>query len=157
MSVHKTSNKDPKGGKRPTAHKSLRVVEDKPFERFEDHEWYKFKLKEYEIFSGKFGECVRLKWKCLNGLTQSGESAVGLSCSTMMSATCSPSTKLYEFLTVLRAGKEPKVGEEVDISAYYGLKVMGFIEDKKEKGKKTAEENCFQNVTKIKALKKKVE
>lgn len=151
MSINKVKDRGPKP---KGVHRPLTVEEDKPFERFEDHEWYKFKFINYEIFKGAFGECVRLQFRCLNGLTQSGQKAFKMKISSLMSAQCMPSSKLYEFVTVLNGGKEPGIGEEVDLSAFYGTKVMGFVEDKKEKGKKTAEENCFQNVTKIKALKK---
>lgn len=118
--------------------------------RFEDKSWYKAKFEEFVFGEGKYGEIVTLKFKIIAGELEDGEDAKGKNCTALVSPEVSPNSKLGKVITALR-GKPLEVGDEVDLSAYFGKKIEVFIVDKGERPDGTS----YQNVTDVRPIKKK--
>lgn len=129
---------------------TFRVEKDKPFPLFEDKEWYPGKFIGHEMKDGMYGMSVILKFKALGGEMTDGESAVGREVQSMMTATLAPKQRFYSFVRVL-AGTELEEDEVIDLKAYYGKRIMMFIENRPKKGT----DKVFSNVTAIRERKAK--
>jgi len=151
--VTKTSSKKKttkkKGKVKLTA---LRAQEDEERDFLEPDEWYLGEFEDCEQDEGQYGPYLRFKFRILNGQTESGKSAKGENITTILDATLSPSKKLWSWLKVMLK-KEPKVGEDFDITSFYGERYRILVKDKKKK-KGDDSGNRFQFIDTIKKRRK---
>lgn len=133
----------------------FKVQKAPKFVAFCDHEWYIGKFTKHDIGKGVYGDYVKLQFTILKGEMEDGSDAKGKQCSAMMNAEINPKSKLFEFVQVFEDGRELELDEVIDLSSYYGKVVKVFIEDRKKKG--DDDDKRFQNITKIRNLKKKQE
>lgn len=145
--VAKRRKKRKKGKK-----KVITMSEDKEFPRLESHEWYKARLDDVVFKDGRYGEIVLLNFEILSGETEEGGDANGLKTSFLSSADLSPSSKLYPVVQVFEGGREIDMDEQIDLEAYIGKKVEAFVQDSEPK---KGSDEIYQNVTKIRNLKRK--
>jgi hypothetical protein len=133
---------------------SALIAEDDPeIDYVETDEWYKAEFEDAEIGKGNFGPYIKLKFRLLEGQKESGESAKGVIITRLMDAVFSPSKPLWAWVKVFLE-REPKIGEKLNLTAFYGNRYRAFVTDKK---KKKGEESGkrYQIIEKIKGLKKK--
>lgn len=132
---------------------SIKVQKDAPIKRVEPDEWYKAEFTKAEIDQGKYGPWIKMTFKLLSGQTEEGQDARGLTINAMMDATISPSKPLWKIVAAM-LGREPKIEEDVDLTAFYGERFRVFVSDKVPK-KGATNQKIYQNVVTIKKLKKK--
>jgi hypothetical protein len=129
---------------------SLVASKDKERKYFEPDEWYKAEFEKAETGKGQFGPWIKFTFRVLDGVTESGESAKGLTATEMMNAELTPSQKLWKWIKVF-FDKEPEVGKNYDITTFYGERFRILIKDKESKKKDAAR---YQRIDAIKRLKK---
>lgn len=149
---NKPANRNPvkKGGASGSG--TLRMQKDQEWSPLLDKEWYKMKFTEHEIRQGNFGDYILLKFKILSGFDEEGKEATGRIASGMLNAILSPKSPLYRLVKACNGGKELDIDDEVDLSAFYGKIIKGFVENKKKRDK---EGRISQNVVDFRAIPKK--
>lgn len=83
---------------------------------------YPAKFVEAEGIENDFGPGVRLTWEVLQGDHQ------GAKTTRIVSQKLGPKTNLFKFVSAL-AGRKPEAGEEIDLTAFYGLSGMVIVGD----------------------------
>lgn len=115
---------------------SLLATEGEPRKYVEPDEWYKATLEKAEPGTGNYGPYIKFFFKLLDGqLENSSESAKGVQMQTIIDASLSPGKRLWEWLKVM-INEEPKVGENYDLTTFYGEKFRILIRDKKKNANK---------------------
>ena len=132
---------------------SLKVQKDAPMRRAEPDEWYKAEFTKAELGKGNFGPYIKMTFKLLSGQTEDGQDARGLTINALTDAVISPSRPLWKFAAAM-LGREPKIEEDLDLTAFYGEKFRVFVTDRVPK-KGATNQKVYQHVTTIKRLKKK--
>lgn len=135
---------------------SMKVIEDEPIDFLEPDEWYLAELESAERNEGQFGPYIKFLFKVLSGELENGKSAKGKKISRILDANLSPSKPLGMWAKVF-LGRDLKVGEDINITSYFGEKFRILVKDKKPgKGQKaTSDGKRYQLVDTIKRPKKK--
>lgn len=132
---------------------SIPVEQKEERKRVEPDEWYIARFEKAEMNpAGKFGPYIRLFFKLLSGETTEGKEAKGMQVTRIVDAKLNPASPLWAFAKGL-SGAEPKVGENFDISAYFGQKYRVLVVDRKPK-KGAESDEIYQEVKSVKAYKK---
>lgn len=127
---------------------ALLVQKDQEYKYVEPDEWYVAKFLEAESRQGKYGPYIRFVFELLNGEFEDGTSARGHRISSIHDAIIAPSKKLYKWVSVM-LGREPKLDESFDLTAYYGEKFRVLVRDRpKKKGEDDGKR--YQQVDSIK-------
>lgn len=145
------ADKELKKSKMPSL-SNLKGQKEKPRLYAESDEWYMAEFEEAEMKKGQYGPYTILKFKLLNGKTETGESAKGMKINVMMDATVAPGTQLHDFLSIMK-GHPIKENESVNVTSFYGNKYRAFVTDKKKKKGQT-DGPRYQTIKKIKRRKK---
>jgi len=133
---------------------NLLATEGEPRKYVEPDEWYKATFEKAEPGTGNYGPYIKFFFKILDGnIENSSESAKGITMTTIIDANLSPGRKMWDWLKVM-VGEEPKIGQNYDLTAYYGDKFRILIRDKKKKPDSTTR---YQFIDGIKRPKPKSE
>jgi hypothetical protein len=97
----------------------------------QDRAWYPARYEDAVTSPGKFGDTVRLNFVVLGGELEDGESAKGAKASTFTGSELTPNSKLMNLLRGLAGDDGFEIGDEVDLTAWYGQKFDVFVENKK--------------------------
>lgn len=150
MAKKRKKDKGTKKGKRVKPSK-IPVTKRPPPPFVESHEWYKAKFEAAEVREGLYGDYLLLKFELLDGYKEnSEESAKGLKTNAFANLPVYPDSPQYEFLSAI-VGEEFDIGDDIDLTPFYGDKYKVFIEDAKKKKKDGSKK---QSISKIKVFKK---
>jgi len=130
---------------------SIPAVEDEEFDFLEENEWYPVEFVDAETNMGNYGPYLLLKFVILKGETEGGKNAKGREVTRILNAVLSPSQALWPFAKVF-LGREPKIGESIDLTAYYGERYRGLVKFRKQKKGETKK---YQTIDAIKKMKSK--
>jgi hypothetical protein len=124
-------------------------VEDGPaFAPFADGEWYPAKLNGAEIREGQYGEYILIKYDILGGFLDDGETeAKGRSGIQFCNDQCYPGSKLWLAIKGL-SGSDPEEGDDIDLTAYYGVNCEVHFENTVGKDK-----SINSNINKVRVAK----
>jgi hypothetical protein len=128
----------------------LKAEKEAPRVFVESDEWYKAELEKAESRAGNFGPYIQFTFRLLTGVKEgSQESAKGTRISRIMDATLAPNKPLWDWATVM-LGKELKVDDNFNLTAYLGEKFRVLVSDKQQK--KGSDGKRYQEVRKIKRI-----
>ena len=84
---------------------------------------YAAKFVEAEGIENDFGPGVRLTWEVLQGDHR------GAKTTRIVSQKLGPKTNLFKFVSALAGGRKPEAGDEIDLTAFYGVSGMLIVAD----------------------------
>jgi hypothetical protein len=116
--------------------KRIVVIKERPRQLPESHEWYPSVFQAAKIIEAKFGPMAALEFKLTGGKFTGGESAKGYIAKAFVGLELTPTSKLMSYVTVMNGGNPIDIGDEIDLTAYYGEKFDVFIELKERPDRK---------------------